>query len=605
VCLAVLLSHPQSCVTTCYLHMTMEYKAPMTSAQPRQIRKLKIMSHIYSPCCSSFFFRKVIGCSHGLWPVLSATMWSQVNTSTVHLLYLAVGGFLCLFMLFSAFIKDKLYFGEANIALLVGAILGPFAAKAVNPNIWSNFEVVVLEFSRIVIIIQCFAVGLELPRFYISKHWKSLLWLVGPVVIWGWIVCSLLVWFMVPRLSFKQSMTIASCFNAIDPVMAATIVGKGKFARRVPKSIRDLLMAESASNGVTTAVCLGLGILLTRFPGSASEMTRSLFVYTIIYQILVAGVAGLIIGWAAQKALKGSYERKSADRESFLVFYLMFALFCVGLGSLLGIDDVLLAFCAGYMFDKSDLWREKIMESHVSDAINLVLNLTYFVFLGSMIPWSSFNKPELQISAWRLVAGTLLIFLLRRLPVIVLLKPVIPDIKTWREALFYGHFGPVGVGAIFSAALISSEPGKTGIAGNLLRPPPDDPMQLSLWPIVTFVVLCSSIVHGSSIPLFHLGKHINTLTITMSYTAGSGEEPAWMNRLPRIPTLSSSKGRSLDTDEYPPGTLPTIGLQGGFLRRQREDIAQTKSDRSGSPPPLQHKQRNWVSGMGLGSLTGQ
>jgi sodium/hydrogen antiporter len=419
-------------------------------------------------------------------------MWNRINANTVHLLYLSISSFLCLFMLFSAVIKDKLYFGEANVALLVGAILGPFAANAVDPNIWSHFDTVVLEFSRVVIIIQCFAVALELPKRYIHFHWKSLLWLVGPVVVWGWMVCTLLVWFMVPRLSFTQSMTIASCFNAIDPVMAATIVGNGRFARRVPVHLRNLLLAESASNDVTTSVCLGLSILLTRFPGTASELARSLFVYTILYQIFLAAGIGLTIGWAAGKALEYQEKNDSTDRESFLVFYLMVALVCIGLGSLLGIDDVLMAFCAGYNFDKTKWWRRKTEESHVSDAINLLLNLTYFVFLGSMIPWSSFNKPDLHISAWRLVAGTVLIFILRRLPVIMLLKGVIPDIKTWREAFFFGHFGPVGVGAIFSAALISSEPGKTGIAGNLLKPTPGDPMQISLWPVVTFVVLCSS-----------------------------------------------------------------------------------------------------------------
>lgn len=55
-------------------------------------------------------------------------MWDRINVDTVHLLYLAIGGFLCLFMLFSAVIKDRFYPGEANVALLVGAILGPFAA---------------------------------------------------------------------------------------------------------------------------------------------------------------------------------------------------------------------------------------------------------------------------------------------------------------------------------------------------------------------------------------------------------------------------------------------------------------------------------------------
>jgi hypothetical protein len=56
-------------------------------------------------------------------------------------------------MLFSAFIKHRLYFGEANVAILVSAILRPFAAKAINPNVWAHFDIVMLEFSRVVLII--------------------------------------------------------------------------------------------------------------------------------------------------------------------------------------------------------------------------------------------------------------------------------------------------------------------------------------------------------------------------------------------------------------------------------------------------------------------
>lgn len=278
-------------------------------------------------------------------------MWNRLSVNIVHLLYVSISAFLCLFLLFSSVIKERLYFGEANIALLVGAILGPSASNAVDPNIWAYFDIVVLEFSRVVLIIQCFAVALQLPKYYIEKHWKSLLWLVGPVVAYGWMITSLFVWWMIPTLSWTQSVTIASCFNAIDPVLAATIVGRGKFAKRVPKHIRDLLMAESATNDVTTSTAVGLSILLTRFPGTAGQAAQSLFLYTIGYQILLAGAFGLFIGFLAQYVLKHAYEHDSTDRQSFLSFYIMMALFCAGLGSLLGVDDVLLAFCAGYAFD--------------------------------------------------------------------------------------------------------------------------------------------------------------------------------------------------------------------------------------------------------------
>ncbi|KAK5239824.1 Na+/H+ antiporter, partial [Cryomyces antarcticus] len=115
------------------------------------------------------------------------------------------------------------------------------------------------------------------------------------------------------------------------------------------------------------------------------------------------------------------------------------------------------------------------------------------------------------------------------------LKPIIPDIKTWREALFAGHFGPIGVGALFVAILARAEL-ETESTTPLAELPPEGFEHLNvielIWPITTFLVIVSIIVHGSSIAVFTLGKHINTLTLTMSYTQANEEGPTWMDRLP-------------------------------------------------------------------------
>ena len=73
-------------------------------------------------------------------------------------------------------------------------------------------------------------------------------------------------------------------------------------------------------------------------------------------------------------------------------------------------------------------------------------------------------------------------------------------------------------------------------------PPPgttDYELILLVWPVVTFLVICSILVHGSSIAVFTLGKRINTLTLTLSYTQDNESGPSWMNRLQEYP-------RSLD-----------------------------------------------------------
>ncbi|RYF84719.1 MAG: hypothetical protein EOO00_14915, partial [Chitinophagaceae bacterium] len=50
-----------------------------------------------------------------------------------------------------------------------------------------------------------------------------------------------------------------------------------------------------------------------------------------------------------------------------------------------------------------------------------------------------------------------------------------------------------------------------------------------IWPITCFLVIVSIIVHGSSIAVFTLGKRINTLTISLSYTQANEDGPGWMD----------------------------------------------------------------------------
>lgn len=78
-----------------------------------------------------------------------------------------------------------------------------------------------------------------------------------------------------------------------------------------------------------------------------------------------------------------------------------------------------------------------------SSVIDLVLNCGCFVYIGAWMPFDAFNSPELGITPWRLVVLFLAILALRRIPSVLLLYRWIPEIRTWREALFTGHFGPV------------------------------------------------------------------------------------------------------------------------------------------------------------------
>lgn len=76
-----------------------------------------------------------------------------------------------------------------------------------------------------------------------------------------------------------------------------------------------------------------------------------------------------------------------------------------------------------------------------ASVIELILNCACFVYIGAWLPFSSFNNHALGIDAWRLVVLFIAILFLRRIPSVLILYKWIPEIKTWQEAVFCGHFG--------------------------------------------------------------------------------------------------------------------------------------------------------------------
>ncbi|KAF6838218.1 sodium/hydrogen antiporter nha1 [Colletotrichum plurivorum] len=540
--------------------------------------------------------------------------WDHLSITKPHLVYIILGGFTTLFMLCSSIIKERMYIGEATVATICGIIFGPHAANLIDPKSWGNVDLVTIEFSRIVLVVQCFAVGVELPKFYMEKHWKSVSLLLIPVMTIGWLVVSLFIWWLIDPLSWLESLVIAACVTATDPVLASSVVGKGKFAKRVPKHLRDLLSAESGCNDGMAFPFVYLGIYLIQEHMDAKQTTFHWIVYTILYECIFGAIFGFVVGYIARHGIKYSEEHDLIDRESFLVFYFVLALFCAGAGSLLGMDDLLVGFAAGVGFSNDGWFASRTEESHVSNVIDLLINLAYFVFLGTIIPWEQYNNVAEGITPWRLVVIAIFVILFRRIPAMLILKPFIPDIKTWREAVFAGHFGPIGVGAIFVAILARAEL-QWETAVPLSDTPPEEIEHRTLvaviWPIVTFLVIASIIVHGSSVAVFTLGKRINTLTITMSYTTAPEDGPTWMNRLPRISSQSRSQARTMsDTDEtdmkmpeFPPGTLPPVGFPGAFLRRQKDEDGSKPRNRSTSRS--RRKSKKWEDGLGPGGPVSQ
>ena len=190
-----------------------------------------------------------------------------------------------------------------------------------------------------------------------------------------------------------------------------------------------------------------------------------------------------------------SYKKGIIDRESYVAQYLALAIFTTGLVSTIGSDDLLAAFAAGSAISWDGHFNVHTEDELFSSVIDLVLNCACFIYIGAWLPFSQFNSPDLGIVPWKLVVLFIGILLLRRIPSMIILYKWIPEVKTLKEALFCGHFGPMGVGAIFISTLAVTELQRSlNEETDGSKRAQNELLKNSLHPIVGFVVLGSILI---------------------------------------------------------------------------------------------------------------
>ena len=384
------------------------------------------------------------------------------------------------------------------------------------------------EFTRIIVGVQVFVAAIDLPAAYMSRHWKSIAILIGPNMVFGWLVSTVIIHLLL-QASWNTAFIIAACLTPTDPVLSASVLGEARFSERIPSRLRHLLSAESGCNDGSSFPFLYAPLFVVlkatageSFPDDSSRTSsfssppspernsplistffigpavKSWALDIIIWQCMFGIFFGALVGLSARKALYFSEQRGFVQEATLFVFYFLLAIFTVGVGSTLGLDDFLVAFSAGTTFSWDGWFAKKTHKMKLPSILDLMLNSTMFVYFGAIIPWSKYKD---SLSAGRMIGCLVLILLLRRIPSILALKRLLhPEIKTYSEALFAGHFGPMGVGAIFLAMEARARL-ETGSSGVLPHPPKESPHEKAIetiWPVVCFIVLGSIMVHGLS-----------------------------------------------------------------------------------------------------------
>ncbi|KAL4895231.1 Sodium/hydrogen exchanger family-domain-containing protein [Aspergillus ambiguus] len=449
---------------------------------------------------------------------------------------------LSLFVLVFGFIslqaKQRWYLGEALPAFLVGIAFGPVGANFLNIAKWGGDDddtgsEIAYDLVRLVIGIQLVKVGYQLPKRYIKQRVVEMTICLLPLMAIQWLITSACIKLLIPRISFLAALITGSCVTCTDPILSQAIA-KGPFADNyVRRPLREFISAEAGANDGFAFPLLLLAVAILRY-AETPENTKSLADYDrarnvpdfigtpdvgrlgggvgralkhwvvegVLYMIVLGAAYGATVGFTCRKLLGVALRRRWIDNESFTLMPLAIGLFVVGTCCSFGSDETLACFVAGSVLNWDGVYHAEIQMRHdtFNSSIETLLNFGAFMYLGAIVPWGLFHTPELNgITIARLFGLAFLVLGVRRIPAILMGYRFMPNVcGTWREALFMGYFGPIGIGAIAYVEYTRRLFPDVGTSDAEI-----DELMLAIVPVVYWLVFFSIVVHGLSVPLLN------------------------------------------------------------------------------------------------------
>jgi len=404
----------------------------------------------------------------------------------VYQFYLAltfVGLIVLLLGLVTGSITNRLYVSETLVAFALGVLVGPLGLHIFDLGIWGPRNVLLENAARITLAIALMGSALRLPAAYPMQTKRDLGIMLGPLMVLMWLSTSAIIW-LVLRLVVWQTLLIGAILTPTDPVVAGSVV-TGDLARRViPSRIRNIISATSGANDGLGYPLVRLPIIMLAKPAGAALLFWAW--HTIFYEVLLAVLLGAALGALSGHLVNWSRRHETGTPASYAALALALSLGVVGMVRLMGSDSILAVFVAGLAFRRVSERTTHHPEEWVQDAVSRLLTLPIFVLLGMVIPWHAWTAL-----GWRAALLSVAVLLLRQLPSVLLLRKMIASLVGLPDALFLGWFGPIGISAVFYAALAVRETGMNDV-----------------WTISSLLIAASVVVFGiTATPLTRLYGH--------------------------------------------------------------------------------------------------
>ena len=408
----------------------------------------------------------------------------------------ALGGMILLLGLASKRIS-RTPFPPTLLALGIGILLGPSVLGWIDLAELGDRASILERLARLTLAVGLVGVALRIPREYPRRRAREIAVLVGLGMPLMWAVSTALV-YLVLGLPFWLAALIGAAVTATDPIAASPIVTGDLVKDNLPERLRHMISLESGANDGLSYLFVFLPFLVLTRP--VGEALSHWLIHTLLWEVGAATVLGLLLGYTAGKLLQRADESGTIEGDWRLIYSVALGLLAAGAGRLIASDEVLLIFAAGAAFAQVVSAPEREEEEQGQEAVNRFFSVPVFALLGIAIPWEGWRTL-----GWNGVLLAAAILLLRRPVTIFLLRPLLPTVRGWPDALFLGWFGPVAVAAIYYAALMEHKL--------------DEPI---IWHVVSLIICASAVAHAATgAPFTRLYGRV---------TKGSGHAPSSAGR---------------------------------------------------------------------------
>lgn len=384
---------------------------------------------------------------------------------TIDLLLLA-GGILAIGVAALSTRLRRLPVSEPLLGLLVGVVLGPAVAGVLplapltEDHTWTHTA------TRLLLAISVMAIALRYP-FGAARSRLGPVLLLLAVAMPAMAVVTAGLSALVLGVGLGTAVLIGAALSPTDPVLASNVVTGTPAEEDLPERDRQILSLESGANDGLALPLVLVAIAL------AGPLTIGGALLESLWQVAGAVAVGAALGWAGGRALRYGDEHGATDPGPEALFTAVLAFAILGLSGLITVDGVLAVFVGGLAFNLVSTGDERTSDVPIDEAVNRFLVLPLFIAVGAVLPWEAWADL-----GWRGPALAVAVLLLRRLPVILLLRR---PLRLGRpDAVHLGWFGPIGVSALF---YLTMEADRLGA----------DPIVLAAG---SLVVAVSTVVHG-------------------------------------------------------------------------------------------------------------